>query len=132
MKELNKWQNIAFLMGAVLMVIGSGAYIFLHDWAPYIYCVGALAFVSMQLLQRYEGNNFIIKRLRRIVFLSDAAFLIAGLLMIANVNNFMHLNIVVYFKYIHNNWVVALLIAALLQLYGTHRIQHELVKEAKK
>ena|SRR5574344_1949657 len=132
MKELNKWQNIAFLAGAILMVVGSGAYIFLHSWSPYIYCVGAVAFVCMQLLQRYEGKNFTIRRLRRIVFMSDAFFLIAGIMMIANMSNFLNLDSLTYIRYVHNNWVIALLIAALLQLYATHRIQHELDKEAKK
>ena len=37
-----------------------------------------------------------------------------------------------YLTYIHNNWVVLLLVAAMLELYSTHRISNELDKEAKK
>ena len=34
-----------------------------------------------------------------------------------------------YITYFYNKWVVFLLIAALLELYTTHRISHELKKE---
>ncbi len=41
----------------------------------------------MQLLQRYEGTNFTIRRLRRMQMLSDVLFLVAALLMFANRGN---------------------------------------------
>ena len=34
--------------------------------------------------------------------------------------------------HVYNKWVMTLLIAAVLQLYSTHRVSHELEKEAKK
>jgi hypothetical protein len=52
--------------------------------------------------------------------------------MIANQSNFLHLDFFTYAKYIHNNWVVVLLVAAILQLYASHRIANEMEKEAKK
>jgi len=132
MRPLTKLQTAIFLMGAALMVIGSGAYVFMWSYAPYIYSVGALCFVPMQLLQRYEGQNFVIRRLRRIMIMSDVCFLAAALLMLANQHNFLGLDQLTYIKYIHNNWVVVLLVAAVLQLYSSHRIGNELEKEAKK
>ena len=36
-----------------------------------------------------------------------------------------------YITYIYNKWVLTLLIAAILQLYSTHRIDSELAKEAE-
>ncbi len=114
------------------MVVGSGAYLFMLGWAPYVFAVGALAFVLMQLKQTYDGDNLTIRRLRRIMVVSDVMFLLAALLMFANMGNFMGLHLWDYLNYIHNNWVVALLVAAILQLYSTHRISHELDKEAKK
>jgi hypothetical protein len=57
--------------------------------------------------------------------------LAAALLMIANQSNFLGLDMLSYIKYVHNNWVVALLLAAILQLYASHRIANELEKEAK-
>ena len=113
------------------MVIGSGASLFLQPWAPYVFAPGALLFVAMQLRQRYEGNDFVIRRLRRILIMSDVLFLIAALLMFANEGNFLGIQYVSYIKYVHNNWIVALLVAAILQLYASHRIAHELDKDAK-
>lgn len=121
-----------FLLGAVLMVVGSGAYTFAREWAPYVFSMGVVAFVLMQLKQRYEGDSIVLKRLRRIVIVSDVFFLLSALLMFANMNNLFGFDTLTYVKYIHNNWVVALLVAAILQLYTSHRIGHELNKEAKK
>ena len=84
MKQLNKVQTAIFLLGALLMVIGAGTSILMWDGAPYVYSVGALGFASMQMLQRYEGSNFVLRRLRRIQLVSDVFFLISGLLMIAS------------------------------------------------
>ena len=132
MKQLNKVQTAIFLLGALLMAIGAGTSILMWDGAPYIYSVGALGFASMQMLQRYEGSNFVIRRLRRIQLVSDVFFLLSGLLMIANKGNFLGLSYITYIEYVYNKWVITLLIAALLQLYSTHRIGIELEKEAKK
>jgi hypothetical protein len=132
MKQLNKVQTAIFLLGALLMVIGAGTTILAWDYAPYVFCVGALGFAPMQMLQRYEGSNFVIRRLRRIQLLSDVFFLISGLLMIASKGNIFGLSYVTYMDYVYNKWVITLLIAAILQLYSTHRIGHELEKEAKK
>lgn len=130
MEQLNKVENGLFLAGAVLMVIGSGANIFMQDWAPWVFAVGALAFVLMQLKQKYKGTNLAIHRLRTMIVISDFLFLATAFLMFANKSNFLGLDILMYVQYIHNNWVVTLLVAALLQLYATHRISSELEKEA--
>ena len=66
------------------------------------------------------------------MLLSDVLFLVAALLMFANMNNILGLSYITYIEYVYNKWVVVLLIAALLQLYSIHRIGSELEKEAKK
>ena len=132
MKQLSKTQNMIFLTGAILMVVGAGASLVHWLLAPYIFAVGALAYTSMQMLQRYEGRNFVIRRLRRIMLLSDVLFLVSAVLMFASQGNIFHLDQITYLQYVYNKWVVTLLIAAILQLYTTHRISHELEKEAKK
>jgi hypothetical protein len=83
----------------------------------------------MQFLQRYEGENFVIRRLRRMMLMSDGLFLLSALLMFASMGNVFGLSQVNYITYIYNKWVLTLLIAALLQLYSTHRIDNELTKE---
>ena len=132
MKQLNKTENTIFLLGAVLMVVGSGARVFALPWSPYVFAMGAIAFVLMQLKQKYEGDSFTIRRLRNITVVSDFFFLLAALLMFADLDNLFGLPLLFYVQYVHNNWVVALLVAAVLQLYSTHRIGRELEKEGKK
>ena len=51
--------------------------------------------------------------------------------MFANQQNFLGLDQLSYIKYVHNNWVVVLLVAAVLQLYTSHRIANELEKDTK-
>lgn len=132
MKQLNRIDNAIFIAGAVLMVVGSAANIFMATWAPYVFATGSLAFVLMQLKQRYEGRNITIQRLRHIMIVSDMLFLVSALLMFANQRNIFGLDALTYLRYIHNNWVVTLLVAAILQLYTTHRISSELEKETEK
>ena len=132
MKQLNNWQTAVLLLGGLLMVVGAGASLFLASWAVWVFIPGAMMFASMQMLQRYEGNNFVIRRLRRMMLLSDGLFLAAAVLMFAGQSNFLGMGHLAYVKYVHNNWVVVLLVAAILQLYSGHRIANELEKEAKK
>jgi hypothetical protein len=132
MKQLNKTQTVIYLLGATLMTIGAGTSLLAWSWAPYIYCLGALGFASMQMMQRYEGKNFTIRRLRRIMLTSDVLFLFAGVLMIAGQANYLGLDHLTYIEYVYNKWVIVLLVAAILQLYSMHRIGMELEKEAKK
>ena len=129
MRELDKTENAILLIGAVMMVIGSGANIFDQSWATYVFGMGTIGFVLMQLKQKYEGSNVALKRLRRMVIISDVCLLLAALLMFANMDNLFRLDVLTYIKYVHNNWVVALLVAAMLQLYTSHRISKEILKD---
>ncbi|MBO4659487.1 MAG: hypothetical protein J5637_07685 [Prevotella sp.] len=136
MRQLSKWQTIVYLIGAVLMAAGAGCCAFL--WHPRVFCwvflVGAILFVAMQAQQRYEGNNFTIRRLRKIMLLSGACFIIAGLLMVDTYYQFlMHfMSKITYLTYFYNKWVIFVLVGAILQMYSTHRIGNELEKDIKK
>ena len=132
MKQLSKIQQIIYLIGATLMAAGAGMSVLGWAVAPYLYCVGALCFASMQMLQRYEGTNFTIKRLRRIMLTSDVLFMLAGVLMLTNGQNVLGLDYLTYIEYVYNKWIIVLLIAAILQLYSLHRLEKELAKEEKK
>lgn len=129
MRQLSRQQGIVFLFGGVLMVVGAGTSLLAWQWAPYVFALGALCFTAMQMQQRYEGTNFTIRRLRRMMLISDFLFLLAALLMFAGQRNIFGLSHLTYIQYIYNKWVVVLLIAAILQLYSYHRIGHELEKE---
>ncbi len=114
------------------MAVGAGTSLLQWVLSPFLFAIGALGFASMQMLQRYEGTNFTIRRLRRIMLLSDILFLVAAVLMFASQQNIFGLDHLTYLQYIYNKWVIVLLIAAILQLYTTHRIGSELEREAKK
>ena len=131
MKPLNKWQNALFVTGALLMVVGAGGSVVRWDAAPWLFGAGALAFTIMQMQQQYEGRNFTLRRLRRIVLFSDFLLLLtAALMFISRWPQLGGLDWLTYVNYVHNNWVVTLLIAAILQLYTTYRIDSELKKES--
>ena len=129
MRELDKTENAILLIGAVMMVIGSGANIFVQPWAPYVFGMGTIGFVLMQLKQKYDGSNIALKRLRRMVIISDVCLLLAAVMMFANMDNLFRLDAITYIKYVHNNWVVVLMVAAMLQLYTSHRIPKEILKD---
>ena len=120
MKKLNNLQVAVFLLGALLMVIGAGTSMLAWGSAPYVFSVGALCFASMQMLQRYEGSNFVIRRLRRIQLVSDVLFLVSGLLMIANKGNFLGLSYMTYIEYVYNKWVITLLVLQYIVVFLRH------------
>lgn len=136
MEQLNKLQSIVMLLGAVLMVIGAGLYVFgEHTVAPIVFAPGTLAFSLMQYRQKYLGTDLTLRRLRRIMLAGAALFVVSALLMVENSYQIVYPLFSktiggwnAYVRYVHNNWVVALLVAAILQLYSTHRISAELKK----
>lgn len=134
MKQLNKLQTLIFLTGGAMMVIGAGCFALMWQQkiACWIYLAGALMFGIMQMMQEYQGNNLIVKRLKRIMSLADIFFILSGFLMVDMVYRFLQSafdNYLTYYNTIYNKWVVLLLIAAILEMYTMHRIEHELSKE---
>ena len=122
MNKLKDWQVMMMSAGMILVLIGVGCYFF-HQWAAYVvYGVGVLMFVPMQLMQRYEGSNFILRRLRRMQIISDVLFLLTGMLMYLNGKFILNM-------YIRNEWMLALTVATILQLYTAFRIPAELDKD---
>ncbi len=142
MKQLNKIQSIIFLLGGLLMVIGAGSFVIM--WQQRIVCwiftLGAVMFTVMQAMQIYEGNSVTIKRLKRIMSIADILFILSAFLMIDTAYQLLlplfrdsnGMGYVNYVDFVYNKWVITLLIAALLELYTTHRIGSELKKEERK
>lgn len=114
------------------MLVGAALGMVAPAVAPYLFAVGALAYVAMQMQQRYEGDNFTISRLRRIMLMSDILLIAVAALMFADYGNPFGLDHLTWVNYIHNNWLVVLLLAAVIQLYTVFRIDSELKQEAKK
>lgn len=138
MKQLSKTQGILFLTGGVLMVAGAGCFVFM--WQQKVVCwvflLGVILFTLMQLMQTYEGSDLVMRRLKRIQAIADILFLLSGFLMVDTAYQYLlplfksqdGSGYYAYLSYVYNKWVILLLIAALLELYITHRINYELNK----
>lgn len=106
--------SVIQMAGAVLLLVGAVLQITRWELSPVIYTVGAVMFAYVQVVSRYEGRNLIIRRLRRQQILGAVLLVFAGVLM---------------FVTRHNEWVLCLTVAAILQLYTAFRIPSELEKE---
>ena len=135
MKQLTKIQSAVFLLGGVLMVIGAGCFAlgFIYPTMLLYTCsvllLGAVLFAVVQAMQLYEGDSLVIHRLKRMQYIADIFFVLSGISMVDTVYAFCRhwfANQETYITYFYNKWVVFLLIAALLELYTTHRISNEL------
>ncbi|MGG6544934.1 UNVERIFIED_CONTAM: hypothetical protein NY100_05830 [Prevotella sp. 15_C9] len=141
MNQLNKIESLLFMTGGVLMVTGAGLYAFLL-WQPvacWLMLVGAIFFVLMQMRQKYSGNSITIKRLRKIMSIANIGFILAGLFMVEDSYSFIEPlfsksigGYTTYVNVFHHNWVVILLISAVIEVYTTHRISYELGKDSER
>lgn len=111
---MSKGYTVVQVVGAVLLLIGAMLQITRWELSPYIYTIGAVMFAYVQIMSRYEGKNLIVRRLRRQQVLGSVLLVFAGVLM---------------FVTRHNEWVLCLSAAAVLQLYTAFRIPSELEKE---
>ena len=118
----------------MLMVAGAGCYVMM--WQQRVVCwiflVGSVMFSLMQTMQVYTGTELVLRRLKNIQGLASLLFVISGVLMADSAYGFFRLmfdNIADYIEIVYNKWVVLLLVAALLEVYTTHRINNELSKK---
>ena len=111
---MSKIYQIVQGVGAVLLLVGAMLQITRWELSPILYTIGAVMFAYVQVMSRYEGKNLIIRRLRRQQILGAVLLVFAGVLM---------------FITRHNEWVLCLTVAAILELYTAFRIPSELEKE---
>ena len=141
LRQLTKTESVIMVVGAALMAVAAVMFVFaIRKPAAWIMLAGTGAFVAMQMRQTYQGKNITIRRLRSIMTVGNIFFVIAALLMVENAYQFLRpvflknggSGDIMYFQYIFNKWVIALLVGSLIELYTTHRISSELKKEEKK
>ena len=113
---MSKLYQIVQMLGAVMLLVGAMLQITRWELSPVIYILGAVMFAYVQVMSRYEGKNLIIRRLRRQQILGAVLLVFAGVLMF--VTN-------------HNEWILCLTIAAILELYTAFRIPSEIEKETE-
>ena len=111
---MSKFYKLIQGVGAPLLLVGAMLQITDSEFSPIIYTLGAVLFAYAQVMCRYEGKNLIIRRLRRQQILASVLFVFTGVLM---------------FVTEHNEWILCLTIAAVLELYTAFRIPSELEKE---
>ncbi len=112
-------KNYTYLMmaGAILLLLGAMLQITRWELSPVIYTIGAVLFAYVQVMDGYQGQNLIIRRLRRQQILGAVLLVFTGVLM---------------FVMKRNEWIVCLTIAAILELYTAFRIPAEMEKEKNK
>ena len=111
---MKKLYSFIYMLGGIMLVVGAALYITKWVWAPYIYIAGSLMFGPMQMMDRYTGNNWIIRRLRRQQIVGAIALMLTGVLMLVCK---------------HNEWILCMLVGCLMQLYTAFRIPQEMEKE---
>ena len=138
MKQLSKIQSAFFALGGVLMVIGAAGFAFkvfmprLVMATSWMFLIGTVLFSVIQSMQVYEGKSLVIHRLKRIQSVANILFVLSGISMVDTIYTFVGRwfeNPQLYYAIFYGKWMVLMLIAAVLELYTTHRISHELKKE---
>lgn len=120
MKELNTLENLCFRIGAVLMLIGAALNIVHPYVSMFIYGIGTLMFTLMQVRAEYEGRNVTVMRLRRQQLLGCCCFVLALVMMSMQQHQ--------WGPFRRQEWIVALTIGCVLELYTSFRIPQELKK----
>ena len=105
------------------MLVGVAIHIFSAEISLYVYGIGAMLFCLMQLRAVYEGNDWLVIRLRRQQLLACVLFLATAMCMSMQVYQYGFAR--------RNEWVVALAIGCVLELYTAWRIPHALQKAKK-
>lgn len=109
-----KVANILYYTGAVVLLIGALMRMSHPEYAAYIYTFGASLLAVMQFIGRVKGGNFVVRRLVFQQQLGGICLVAAGVLM---------------FTHVRNEWIVAMFVGALMELYTAYRIPQELDKE---
>ena len=132
MKQLTPLQIWIMNIGGLLMLLSIIGRIFFPAVSAYayslVYLCGAMGFSCMQMLQRYEGKSLTIRRLRSIQVAADMLFILTGFFMLLPFMGIYHIPVLEITTW-RNEWLVLLIMGAILELYSTFRLAHELEKE---
>ena len=112
---MKKELSILFMCGMVFALIGAAVYITHWEYAPYMFIIGSVtAAIAQVFSQPSIDDNVTLKRLYRQQTFGALFLVLTGVLML----------------YSHGNeWIVCLLIAAILELYTAYRIPQEEKKQ---
>ena len=112
---MKKFGKYITMLGGILLLIGAVMHVGESTISSCLFLIGAILYGYVQVMgDRYEGSNFIIRRLRRQQIFGAMLLVFTGVLM---------------FFSRHNEWIVALTVATVFELYTAYRIPAELKKE---
>ena len=126
MKALSQFQNLIYNLGGILLLLGAVMPLIpqVSLWAPYVFCAGTLMFSSMELLASYEGDDFVVRRLRRQQIIGALLLIASGILSLMG-----HLQP----AWVQGDeWLFLLTMGAVLEVYTAFRIPAALAKAEKK
>lgn len=98
---IKKIYNLFFIVGAILILISSVLVMENVLYSKYIFAVGVAMYIVSRMRSTYEGDDFRLKRLNRLYFLSSLFMLAASYMQFKGLNS----------------WVAVLLMSALTELY---------------
>lgn len=126
MRELNKTQEVVLKIGALMLVAGVAMASMRTIYSVSLYAVGAVLFCSMQMLCSYEGQDFVVRRLRRQQIFGLLSILVSAALYTMEVYELGP------DKLRHNYWLVALGVGCIFLTYTVFRLSAEMKKLEKK
>ena len=97
----------------VTLLLGAAGRMFFRVEGSYVFLASALLLAVTQFFLRERGGNFVVRRLVKQQQIGAVALVAAGLLM---------------FTHTRNEWIVAMFVGALFELYTAYRIPQELKK----
>lgn len=105
--------NVLYRICWVALLIGAAGRLFFWSSAPLVYLPASLLLLVAQFMLRERGGDFVLRRLVIQQMLGGLVLVAAGVLM---------------FTHTRNEWIVAMLIGAIMQLYTAYRIPQEVEK----
>ncbi len=122
MKKLSTLQNLIYLLGGMLLLVGAAMPLIpgATTTAPYVFALGAVMFASMQMTAAYEGNDFTVRRLRGQQILGAVLLLVAAAMLVMKTLG--------YGLFQGDEWKIVLTIAAIFETYTAFRLPAALKK----
>lgn len=122
MKTLTNLQNFLYAAGGIVLLAGAVMPLFpgLLVAGAWVFTAGSLLFSSMQMLARYEGSNFTVRRLRHQQLLGAILLLVTAGLLLMKAYATGPLR--------GDEWKLTLTIAAVLEVYTAFRLPAALKK----
>lgn len=109
-----KFFKVLYIVGAVVLLFGAAARMFMPEYYAYVYLTGAVLFALAQFMLRPRNTSLTLRRLVVQQQLAGVLFIAAGVAM---------------FVCGSNEWILLLTCGALIELYTAYRIPAELEKQ---